>query len=218
MRNPLTATVALVTLAALLQACAPSVYSQKSENSGVKKAAPVVYISGFLSDYSQLKPSPIHEGTWYEMSKSLKGYTGLIIENPVMHEHAYTSEGPDPATTLALTEKLRSEMVNTLGQQFSITGQPGPRVAVLRMAITQVARSRSQDLRTRRIGGAAGELEIVDSRSGARLFAAVEEDYAADPYANQAQDPYHDAKATFIHWSSRMLRAVRNIDTLATRP
>lgn len=205
-------------LSLLLSACAPSLMPDRGENSGVRKAVPTVPVSGYLRDYSGLKASPLHEGTWYDMSKSLKGYTKVIVETPVMHEDAYTNEGPDPATTLALIEKMRSETVNALGQQLTIVNEPGPRTAVVRSAITKVVRSRSHDLRTRRIGGASGEIEIVDSRTGVRLFAAVEEDYAADPYATQALDPYHDAKVTFTHWSSRLLRAVRDIDTLATRP
>lgn len=205
----------LALVAGLLVGCSST---DQSENAGVTNPGPVVMVSGFLKDYSQLKPSPLHEGTWYDMSRSLRGYTGIIIETPIMHDNAYTNEGPDQATALALIEKLRSEMANSLGQQYTLASEPGPKVAVLRMAITKVERSRSHDLRTRRIGGASGELEIVDSRTGARLLGAVETDYASDPYASKALDPYHDAKATFIHWSARLLGALRRVDELATRP
>jgi len=174
--------------------------------------------SALLGDVSGLKQSPLHSGTWYELSSSLKSYNSLIIEDPVVASDAFGNAPVEDGVGAQLAARFKEELTNSLQQDFSITQDQGPNTARLQVVIKRIDRSRERGTGTRIIGGAAADLRIIDSKSGKVLMAASEDDRAADTHAMTSPDPYHDAKATFVHWSSRTARALRSIDELATRP
>lgn len=174
--------------------------------------------SALLLDVSNLKPSPLHAGTWYELSSSLKNFDGLIIDEPVMATDAFGSEGAEDGVTAQLTARFKEELKGALGQSYEIRSSPDRKTARLQVLLKRIDRSRERGTGARIIGGAAADLRIIDSITGATLMAASEDDRAADTHAMTSLDPYHDAKATFVHWSARTARALRAIDELATRP
>jgi hypothetical protein len=162
--------------------------------------------SGFLGDYSNLRPSPRHPDTLYEQSPTLARYQAFIIE-PIEVVPRVTVRGVaiDKATADAMALDLRREVMDALSVNFRVVSTPGPGVARVRAALTKVAYSRGATAGSgARIGGAVIEVEIVDSESGQRLGAAIEGD-SPDAYNTVAgTDPLGDARLVFRHWSSRL--------------
>lgn len=161
--------------------------------------------SGFLNDYSRLEPSPTHPGAWYEQWTDLSTYNTFIVD-PVQMLATTTLRG-DPVTpeiAADLTGSLRTELVQTLQLSgFTIATEPGPGIARIRAAITELAKSRRVSGRETEIGGATAEVEITDSVSGKRVGAAVERDEVDSIEVGASRDPYNDARLVFRHWAAR---------------
>lgn len=162
--------------------------------------------SGFLEDYSRLEPSPMHDGAMYEQWTELGGYERFIVD-PMQVLPRLTVDGAPitPAIADELSASLREEVVDALrAGGFSIETEPGPGVARVRGAITELQRSRRIEGKPIVIGGASAEVEITDSVTGKRLGAAVERDEVITREAGMSRDPYNDARLVFRHWAARL--------------
>ena len=203
----------IVLMAAAVSGCADQERTGSVESPGGKQATPAALKSpthsGFLKDYSNLKPSPTHSGALVERSAKLAGYTTFIIDTPlVLTKKTVGGVEIDEATAAQLAADLKAEAVDAMKISYTITEIPGPGVARVRSAITQLARcKREPGEPTVKIGGASVEMEIVDSVSGERLAAVVESDAVTsnDPQL-KSNDPYNDAKLVFQHWSARFAK------------
>ncbi|MDX9910377.1 MAG: DUF3313 family protein [Phycisphaerales bacterium] len=174
--------------------------------------------SGFLADYSTMRPSSRHEGAWYQQSRTLSNYHAFIVDTPVVLAGRTTRGTPISERTRAtLARDLKLELETALSATHDLATAPGPGVARVRTALTSIARSR--DTRDGRVlvGGASGEIEFVDTLTGRSIAAAVERDFDQDPHDPNSEDAYHDARVTFKHWSSRVAAWLRDADQLATR-
>lgn len=102
-----------------------------------------VQFSGFLGDYSALKPDP--QGRWlltYLKSEDvLKDYTKFIID-PVFVYFQENEEGNgfDPEEISQLTDNFRRAVAEELSKSdtYRVVFDPGPGVARFRVAITNV--------------------------------------------------------------------------------
>lgn len=165
--------------------------------------------TGFLNDYSRLEPSPTHPGAWYEQWIGLGDYDAFVIDTiHVLPDKSADCKPIDRETADALGAELRNEVVEALRiSGFRIATEPGPRTARLRGAITEITRTKRvpgecgpQTL----LGGAACEMEIVDSVTGERLAAAVERDRGGTEFRKGEADPYFGARLVFRHWAARL--------------
>lgn len=173
--------------------------------------------SGYLRDYTRLRPSPRHEGTMYEQSRDLVNYREFIVEPMrVLPRETVSGVLIDGATATRLGAALRSHVVETLGINYKVVHEPGPGVAVIRAAITELARSKVLPDGSIVIGGAAVEAEIIDSVTGKRLGAVVEADAAEGVFDKRTHDPYQDAEMVFGHWAARLNLWLESADELAT--
>lgn len=171
--------------------------------------------SGWLARADTLKPSPYHDHALFWQSPKLKGYEKFYVDAVVVVP-VKTERGVliDAATSEQLSTDLRDAVLEELGPAVTIVHEPGPGVATIRGAITRVARSRSAaDRGGAQVGGAAMEVEIVDSVTRERLAAAVESDVVDDPDVLPSRvasgdaagiDPWYDAKVVFGHWAARL--------------
>lgn len=165
--------------------------------------------SGFLNDYSRLEPSPTHKGAWYEQWTDLAEYHAFIVDPiQVLPEKTVDCRPIGRETATELGAMLRAEVVDALSLSgFRITAEPGPGVARIRGAITEVTRTKKgsgDSAAETHIGGASCEVEIADSASGKRLAAAVERDVGPSEFRKGEADPYFDAKVVFRHWAARL--------------
>jgi hypothetical protein len=129
--------------------------------------------SGFLGDYSRLRPSPGVEGALYYQSpgKGLKDYNKFMID-PVLVHFAPNAKGTalDPAKLKKLTDFAYVEAVKTLSERYSVVNALGPHVLRLRVAITDIKKTKpalnihpATKLSGIGLGGASMEAEALDS-------------------------------------------------------
>lgn len=210
-RAAMVAVAALAALAALVAGCASRPTTHTSPST---QPTPV-----FLTHAEDLRPSPDHGDRWYDLSRRLGNYKAFIVEKPAimpdlaMRGAVFTSEQRE-----MLAASYQDEFRKALSSPHSVTDTPGPDVARIRSAITSVARSLNAKTGVRQDGGATREMEIVDSLSGERLAAVIERDLGQDYHAPTTDRPFHDARATFTHWSARLTLMLRDVERLATRP
>ncbi len=172
--------------------------------------------SGFLVDYSRLQPSPYHADTKFEQSPKLAGYGKFIVDPVVMLarqvEGRVGGAGVDAATAANLTRAAREEVTNSLRVNNEIVDQAGPGVARIKAAITKLGAPSdplADPVLKGRINAASVEIEIVDSVSGERLGAAIENDQvkSGDLYDSgpDGQSGELDlARLVFTHWAARL--------------
>jgi hypothetical protein len=97
--------------------------------------------SGFLQDYSQLKPEA--EGSsaekWVNPKADMKKYKKFIIERiTVMLKDDAQYKGIDPDSMKAMTDYLHDAIVKELGTDYPVVTDPGPDVMRLRIAVTDL--------------------------------------------------------------------------------
>ncbi len=143
--------------------------------SGSPKAAH----SGFLDDYSQLRPSEKFDGAYFWESPKLKDYHTFMV-SPVVVYFAPSAQGIgiDPGKLKQLTDCATLELMKVIAKRNRLVHNPGPGVARVRAAITDIKTTTAvanihpgTKMAGVGLGGAAFEGEVVDSVTGERLAA-----------------------------------------------
>ncbi len=143
--------------------------------SGAPKAAH----SGFLKDYSQLRPSEKFDGAYFWESPKLKDYNTFMV-SPVVVHFAPSAQGIgiDPGKLKQLTDRATQELMKVIAKRNRLVHKPGPGVARVRAAITDIKTTTAvanihpgTKMAGVGLGGAAFEGEVVDSVTGERLAA-----------------------------------------------
>ena len=184
--------------------------------SGIAGCQTTAKNSGFLSDYSQLKPSKIVKGAmdYRNPRRSLAKYNKFILE-PYRVYFAANADGIgiDPAELKNLVDYFRNESVKALSKRYRVVNRPGPGVARIRVAITSITKTKpvmnnlpQGKLLGVGLGGASMEAEILDSRTGERLGAIVESKQGAHFSFGDAVSRYGHAKQVMRLWVERFVR------------
>ncbi len=172
------------------------------------RAEPTTH-EGFLSNYSRLKPTPDGALRYINPTLSLADYSGFIIEPVVVRMHRDAEGGQtDPSHLRRLTTYMRSAIIEAIEDRYSVVTRPGPGVARVRVALTDVRQSIRSSSALRTLleggrGGAAMEAELVDSRSG-RQIAALIESRMGDRLSFVSQTAWDDTKAVMDEWAGRL--------------
>jgi hypothetical protein len=97
--------------------------------------------SGFLSDYSKLKPAKDREGvrTWVSRSADFKSYTKVMFR-PVEVVLAPNPDykGVQPDALKRMTDEFAGAFRKALAPTYQVVNEPGPDVLQVRLAITGV--------------------------------------------------------------------------------
>jgi hypothetical protein len=138
--------------------------------------------SGFLSNYSQLKPDPKIEGALAYRAPNLYSYRKFLIDPVVVH-FAPKAKGSaiEPTSLKELTDYFHDNAVKELSKSYQIVDKPGPGVLRVRLAITQISETipllnihPGTKLTGAGLGGASMEAEAIDSTTGKRIAALME--------------------------------------------
>ena len=150
--------------------------------------------SGFLNDYSQLKPAPDREGVMLYVNRSVKyaKFTKVLLR-PIEVYVAPTAEykGVRPDVLQRMTDNFAASFKKALTPGYEVVTAPGPDVLEVRMAITGVHPvkpgltpvdflpikavfniGRAAAGAAPEVAELSAEMELLDS-SGSRLAAAV---------------------------------------------
>jgi Protein of unknown function (DUF3313) len=200
--------------------CACSVTQQDKPESGSS-----VPTSGFLGDYSQLKPGPEGQAllVYYNPNANWGQYNAVIID-PVTIGFAPERQISEQDQAM-LANYYRQQITQNLSKTFAIVNEPGPNVMRLRVALTDattatpVLRTVSVVIPQARIlngvkdlasgtyafvGSARSEGEVLDSVTGVRLAAAVDQRSGGLSIKNADVWQWGDAENAMDFWAQRM--------------
>jgi hypothetical protein len=208
---------ALVLTAVLVAAACAATKAGKAED---------IKFSGFLSTYDGLVATNDSDKAAFRYVKpglDLNGYNQILIDKPEarMSPEALKDIGDEDMAYLlgALDKTFR----DTLGAKWILANEPGPGVLRLRMCITDADSSSAvltpfsrilpwgklistgKQLATgtgMNVGKVGGEIEILDSASGERLFAAVDRRVGTG-VAREAFTYWGDVTQAFTLWAER---------------
>jgi len=136
--------------------------------------------TGFLSDYSKLVRDT--DGRWLYSADNTGEYTKFYIEPVAMlfEQKENPTFSPDELDQLKTYLVVRLTQRLTEDDGYEVVSEPGPGVAIFRLAITEVDASIAAlniSIYTKvsgaGLGGIAAEGEIVDSVTGEQLAAAI---------------------------------------------
>jgi len=201
-------------------------YGQTSMTT-VKQLEPGQRHSGFLGDYSQLKPNAALEGEALsyvnpDRMKSLKRYVAMIV-NPVevyVASSADESMIPDRAAEV-VANYFHHALVGAVSDAFPVVDSPGPLVLRLRAAIVgvdlggEVAPLNAPAATERPLERAVVlekvgvEMELVDSETGERIAAAVDGTNLGEGAEVGSEnfsrvERFQDAKEALDEWAQRL--------------
>jgi len=198
--------------------------------------------SGFLGSpdvYKQLTPGP--EGgaklRWVKPGADLSKYNSFMVDSVVFYLADQSEyKGIDPQVMKDLADSFNKELVAAFKDKYPIVADPGPDVARIKIAITNIERSQpgvsaitsiipvgiAVSVVTRgATGGWAGsgetcaEFMVLDSESNEALVMAVDQQQAA--FASRFSN-YGSAEDAFKFWSARIVTALDEAKGIKREP
>jgi hypothetical protein len=243
----LAATLSLVVSVGCSKQQTQTASTASSETASTETAEPPIELrkmpagkefSGFLKDYSNLKPNPNMDGTALtfvssDAQKNLHRYIAVIVD-PVqvyLASDADASKMPDKAKGVG-ARYFHNALENAVSSAFPIVSQPGPLVLRLRSAIVGVdvggevpAADKAADGdnaldRTIKIGKVGVEMELVDSQTGEQIAAMVDRENlgggAEIGAVNFARgEKWAAARDAFDGWAKRVRDFLDSADELS---
>lgn len=185
--------------------------------------------SGFLNNYTGLRPSPDDSGAWSykKPGVNFKGYTKIILDPLVIWPHPDSAYGGlDSLTVWKLALGFQNSMSQALAGGYAIVKEPGPGVLRLRAALTDVMLEHpklaspgpllplANDIliqASEKISGmnalegeAAIEAELLDAESQERLVAYVEKRMSSKVLLTQDKDSLGPVLEIFDYWGKKL--------------
>ncbi|MDY0186948.1 MAG: DUF3313 domain-containing protein [Syntrophus sp. (in: bacteria)] len=188
--------------------------------------------SGFLGSpdvYKQLSPGPAGGAKlrWVKPGLDLSKYNSFMVDSVIFYladESEY--KGIDPQVLKELADTFNKDIVAAFKDRYPIVADPGPDVARIRIAITNIKRSQPgvsaftsiipiglavSTVKRGASGGWAGggetcaELMLLDSESNEPIVMAVDQQQAA--FASRFSS-YGSAEDAFKFWSERIVKVL----------
>jgi hypothetical protein len=197
--------------------------------SGCAQKIEPLNFSGFLTDYTSLRPSPDDSGAWSyrKPGVNFKEYTHILLEPLVIWPSQHSEYGGVNALTAwRLALAFQDSMSRALAGGYVIVKDPGPGVMRIRAALTDVMLERpalassvpllpmANDLLIQgaeKISGmnalegeAAIEAEILDTQSQERLVAYVEKRMSSKILLTREKDSLGPVLEIFDYWAHKL--------------
>lgn len=191
--------------------------------------------SGFMEDYSDLRPDPDFDGLMVSQAddKTLMKYNKFIIEPVSFYLSSNTDLGAkdiDPEVIFKATTYLHDALINDLSPDYPVVDKPGVDVARLRFAITAVELNRKDmglvnyipvGLILTGIGEATGtrdrmvvlnmEGEIFDSVTGRELVRLVQRKGIESPARSIEEIKEQDMYPVLDFWAARLRKGLERL-------
>jgi hypothetical protein len=198
-----------------------------AQKSGLKRVPEGQQYSGFLKDYSNLKPNPLLDGeasTYVNQDEAnnLRRYVAVIVDPVEVYVSTKAEESKVPVHAReAVAVYFRHALESAVGSAFPVVESPGPLVLRLRAAIVGVdtggAMAPMKDAAPgdKELPNAivlekvAVEMELVDSVTGKRVAAMVDKaklgegaEVGTENFSRQER--FAQAKLAFDKWAQRV--------------
>jgi hypothetical protein len=175
----------------MFSGCTPS---QKVEQESFRPLSK----TGFLRDYSKLQPISETSYRYINPKYKLRNYAKFIVD-PV--EIIFDEQAKAKVKSWDDLEKLRAYMrravIDALEPRYTaVATRPGPGVARVRIALTNVEKSAPLKL-----GGVSMEGELLDSQTGEQIAAVIESQKKGVPF--RGYDQWSGARAIMDDWAKR---------------
>ena len=109
-----------------------------TQQAGVKNAA-YTDQTGFLSDYSKLKPEADKKKVYINPGVNFSDYNKVMLDRiTVWYNKDAKYKGIDPTELKALVDYFHSAIVKALGDAYPVVDKPGPGVMRVRIALTDL--------------------------------------------------------------------------------
>jgi len=188
--------------------------------------------SGFLEDYSQLQPGGEGHAQLVYINPNVdwKKYNAVLIDPVTVWLSSEASE-LSQADQKMLTDKLHDALVEALGKNYQIAEEPGPGVLRVRTAITEAQGAKlamnavtgivpqlrlltmiggmATDTATF-VGKCSAEGEVVDSVTGTRLLAGVDQRAGTKDPRNML-NKWDDVDSAFTEWAERLRKRLESL-------
>ena len=207
--------VLLVSIGAITGCASTQGVSVENASGGPQAAVDSQSLSGFLGNYTGLEPDPTDDSLlWYEVDDfNWLNYRGIMLDPLVIFfspqaENRQIETDQIQALADYFTEAVKAE----LGDDHPIVDKAAPDVLRIRPALTDVKPANpavnvvtAVALPVRfDLGGAAIEVEFLDSESGERLAAMVDRKAGSRMKAWQGFSKWGDARASFRQWAKEL--------------
>jgi len=216
---------ALLVLA--LVGCAVTEQGKSSSVEGIAK-------SGFLTDYSKLKPGGKDQAllVYFNPNVQWSQYNSIKLEPVTVG--ARSDHQLSPQDELALTSYYYGSLQTALSKNFTLVDHAGPGVMTVRVALTD-ASSATPVLRTVSVvipqarllgmvknlatgtyafvGSAQSEGEVLDSVTGEQLAAAVDQRSGGMSVKNAGVWEWGDAQNAMDYWAQRTDQRLDSLHT-----
>ncbi len=171
--------------------------------------------SGFLGDYSQLKPDPAFDGArrYQNPAKPLKQYQKFMVDPVVVH-FAPNAKGTaiSPGKLKELADYFHDRAVEELSKRYQVVQKPGPGVLRVRAAITGIEKTTpilnihpAMKISGIGLGGASMEAEAVDSQTRERVIAVVDSRQGSRASIGAGLQTFGHAKQVMDFWIERFI-------------
>jgi len=171
--------------------------------------------SGFLGDYSRLKPDPDIKGVLVYRAPGFDagGYDKFIVD-PIGVHFAPDAKGTaiNPDKLKELTDYFHQKLTEELSANYSVVLGPGPGTMRLRIAITDIKKTEpalnihpATKLSGAGLGGASVEAEGIDTATGQRLFAFVHTRPGDRLAITEGLEAWGHAKQAMDFWAKKLV-------------
>ena len=165
--------------------------------------------TGFLSDYSRLERKS--DVSYSYVGPSVGSYSQFIVDPVKAHFHTGSKASKLSNEEMTdLQNYMHMAVLKALGDGYRIVYQPGPGVARIRIALTDVKKSKvvqnvlpASKIVGSGLGGASMEIEVLDSQTGVQIGAAIESQLGSR-LSLQGITKWGDAKAVMDDWAKRL--------------
>ena len=184
--------------------------------------------SGFLGDYSGLRPSERVDGAMVYRSpvKTVADYDSFVIEPIQVHFAPGADEAAiDPAKLLELCVMFQRQLISELkAGGYKVVEEPRSDSLILRMAITDLKKNIpalnihwATKLSGAGLGGAAIEGEGVDGTTGERVFALVHARQGSRmALSTKAFKAWGSAEEAIDFWAKKIVERLKEINETGT--
>lgn len=165
--------------------------------------------TGFLSTYKNLEP--VSDNTMRYIGPQVGQYSKFIIDPITVKLYdAETAKKVTPEDISHLEQFFYSEILKQKPERYEIVSQPGPGVAKLRIALTNLEKSNpalnvlpQTKLTGAGLGQASVEMEAVDSLTDAQLAAAIISE-TGSRFSFSGLSKWGDVEAVMKDWAKRL--------------
>lgn len=172
--------------------------------------------TGFLSDYSMLEPVSSTSMRYLPAGNKLRNYQKFIIDPVAIHFHtgaqAIEARSKGNLTSQDLSDMknyMHDAMVKAISDKYTIAYRPGPGVARVRVALTDLKESNpvlntvpASKMTGVGLGAVSLEAEIIDSQTNEQIAALVESQ-VGNRLSFEGMTQWGDAKAIMDRWAKR---------------